>query len=146
MWHLISLSCSVFLLDQITKWVVRSTMLEGETISVYGNLFNLTYVKNEGMAFGLFQNHGQFLVLITIFVIMGILASFKYIQGLWSKTAVGLVLGGAAANLFDRLRFGGVIDFLDVGLASFRWPVFNLADSFICLGVGMVVYHWIKKG
>lgn len=145
MLYLILVASIVLLLDQITKWVVYSTMLEGETIRIFGDIFNLSYIKNEGIAFGLFEDHGQILIITTTLIISGIFISFKYIRGLWSRTGVGFIFGGAVANLFDRLRFGGVIDFLDVGILNFRWPAFNLADSFICLGVGMVVYNWIKK-
>lgn len=147
MGYLICLAGSIFLLDQMSKWVVRTTMVEGETVSVYRDILNLCYVKNEGIAFGLLQNQGPLLILIASIAIIAILIFFRRIehQDIWTKLAMGLVLGGAAGNLFDRLRFGGVIDFLDVGLSGYRWPAFNLADSSICLGAGMVVYHWIKK-
>ncbi|MEW6096910.1 MAG: signal peptidase II [bacterium] len=137
----------VLCLDRISKFIVHHTMYEGESISVLKNIFFLSYIKNEGIAFGLFQEQGQWLVitsLLTIGIILFLLFRLKNINP-WLASAFGLVLGGAIGNLWDRLCLGGVIDFIDIGFKNYRWPAFNFADSAICIGVLMLLLTINKK-
>ena len=95
------------------------------------------------MAFGFFQGHGLWITLGTL----GILAAlFRTIlrpdRGKWVPLCLGLILGGAAGNLIDRIRFGGVVDFLDFRI----WPVFNVADSCITIGAALLAFSFWRKG
>ncbi len=139
---------SVLGLDRISKFIVQKTMYEGESIPVLPHIFSLSYIKNEGIAFGLFANHpGQWLVmtsLLTIGIIFVLLLRLKTIN-LWITLAFGLILGGAVGNLWDRICLGGVVDFIDIGYKNYRWPAFNLADSMICMGVLMLLVTINKK-
>lgn len=135
-------------LDRMTKFVVYQTMHQGESIRVWNDIFRLTYLQNEGVAFGLFPEARYVFLVTTILIILGIsaLLVFKKIKtDRWLSLAFGLILGGATGNLWDRLGYGAVIDFLDIGLKSYRWPAFNLADSAICLGVLMILYSTLKE-
>ncbi|MCB9078593.1 MAG: signal peptidase II [Anaerolineaceae bacterium] len=134
----------VFILDGLTKiWVEHSLALY-EPVPVLGEFFRLTLGYNTGVAFGLFANGGIWPMIITG-VIIAIIAVW-FIRGLLSghfsahaAWPVGMLLGGAIGNFVDRVIDGRVTDFLDVGLGAARWPTFNLADSFILMGVGLLM-------
>ena len=118
--------------DQVTKGLVVLNMDPGQSLPGSG-LFRLTYVTNTGSAFGLFPNQTVFLVLAS-FVGIGVLLLFYRAHSGNSSmlhASLGLQLGGAIGNLVDRVRLGHVVDFIDVG----AWPVFNLADSAIIVGL-----------
>ncbi|MFH1559843.1 MAG: signal peptidase II [Chloroflexota bacterium] len=124
--------------DQVTKWLVGLTMSPGQSVPDSG-LFRFTYVTNTGSAFGLFPNQTTFLILAS-FVGIGVLLVFYRTHPINSTIlhmSLGLQLGGAIGNLVDRVRLGYVVDFIDVG----AWPVFNLADSAIV--VGLVGLMWV---
>ncbi|MDI6734763.1 MAG: signal peptidase II [bacterium] len=138
----------VLILDRISKFIVQKTMYEGESIPVLPHIFSLSYIKNEGIAFGLFANHsGAWLALVgflTVGIIFILLLRLKTIN-LWITLSFGLILGGAVGNLWDRIWLGGVVDFIDIGYKNYRWPAFNLADSMICVGVLMLLVTINKK-
>ncbi|MFH1563507.1 MAG: signal peptidase II [Nitrospirota bacterium] len=143
------LICSGILgLDRFSKFIVQQTMSEGESIPVLPHIFSLSYIQNEGIAFGFFANHsGQWLIitsLLTVGIILFLLFRLKTIN-LWLALAFGLILGGAMGNLWDRICLGGVVDFIDIGYKNYRWPAFNLADSMICIGVLMLFVTINKK-
>lgn len=122
-------------------------MYEGESIVVVQNIFSLSYIKNEGIAFGFFPQYGHWLIMasiLTIGLILFLLLRLKNIN-LWLASAFGLVLGGATGNLWDRIWLRGVIDFIDIGFRNHRWPAFNFADAMICLGVLMLLLSIEKK-
>lgn len=130
------------LADQISKLWIRTNMLPGQSIPE-GGLILITYVRNTGAAFGLLANQN---LLIIFTVLVGIAAIALYyahplVQTLWLRLSLSLLLGGAIGNLIDRLRFGYVIDFIDLRV----WPVFNIADSCITVGVGMMAYYLLFK-
>jgi signal peptidase II len=118
--------------DQLTKGLVGLNMSPGQSVPESG-LFRLTYVTNTGSAFGLFPNQTLFLVLAS-FVGIGVLLVFYRthpVNNTMLHVSLGLQLGGAIGNLVDRVRLSYVVDFIDVG----AWPVFNLADSAIVVGL-----------
>lgn len=135
----------VIALDQLTKmWATLSLRALG-TVSLVPGFFNLTYVQNTGIAFGMFKEHG---LLVALFVAGLALVALYHARGLnwagWEPNLVGGCLcGGALGNLLDRARRGYVVDFFDVhirtGHVLLNWPVFNVADSLICLAVGWIV-------
>ena len=129
-------------LDQASKWFFRTTFTPGKSLPLLP-ILHLTYVENTGAAFGLFP--GQHLVFIgmSIAVIGWIIWEMAAgpVQDAWLFWGCSLILGGAAGNLIDRLRFGHVIDFIDLRV----WPVFNLADSAITIGVGLIVWRALAE-
>ena len=131
----------ILILDQVTKVVVDRTMDLYQSIPVLGDFFRLTYIHNAGAAFGL--NIGSPLV-HTIFS----LAALGVLVWLWRTAPPGalllryalvVVLGGAVGNIIDRVRLGKVIDFFDFGLGDLRWPVFNVADSAVTVGIFLLI-------
>ena len=126
----------VFGLDQLSKQLVRTYLGLGESWPSEG-LFRLTHGTNTGSAFGLFPNQTAFLIIASVIAI-GFLVYFYRKHALprpLLRFAIGLQLGGALGNLIDRLRAGAVVDFIDVG----PWPIFNLADSSIVVGMAVLI-------
>ena len=123
---------AVFASDQLTKLIIKSNMRIGESWPSEG-LVRITHGTNTGTAFGLFPNQTLFLIFASLIAI-GFLVYFYRAYALPKpilRFAIGLQLGGAFGNLFDRIAFGAVTDFIHVGW----WPIFNIADSSICVGM-----------
>jgi signal peptidase II len=138
-------------LDLFTKYLVESNLHYGDQRPVIEGFFYLTHVRNPGAAFGLFANAPSevrfvFFVMVAL-VAVGIIVSFfrKLAPGdRLSAGALGMILGGAIGNLVDRIRYEEVVDFLHFKLwRGYAWPDFNLADSFIVIGVGLVVLEML---
>jgi signal peptidase II len=132
----------VLALDQLTKsWVVASLPEGGWWSPVPGlwRVFRIVHTTNSGAAFGIFPQQGSFFILVAVVVVLAIVFYQQRlpINGWLIRLTLGLQLGGATGNLVDRLRYGSVIDFIDIGF----WPIFNLADLSIVVGVAVLAYH-----
>jgi len=142
---------AIVVLDQLTKLIVHRTMALHQSIPIIDGLFNLTYVRNTGAAFGIFAGSAEifrrpFLILVSILASAFIVSLLRRLANGQREliTALTFVLGGAIGNLIDRVFYGEVIDFLDVYWRSYHWPAFNIADSFITIGVGIALYCLYK--
>lgn len=136
-------------LDGLSKVWAEQTLELYQPVPLAGDFFRFTLGYNTGVAFGMFANGGSGPLIVTGFVILGLTIWFwRALQsGQFPAPAgwpIGLLLGGAIANFVDRLIDGRVTDFLDAGISATRWPTFNLADSFII--VGMVWLLFINQG
>lgn len=139
-------AAAVFLLDQATKaWVVSSFALY-ESVPVIPGLFHLTYVRNPGAAFGLFAGQAAafrvpfFLAVTAVALVVIAWVARRLPPGRpWALGALALVFGGATGNLVDRVRWGEVVDFLDVFWRTHHWPAFNVADAAITVGVTVLI-------
>ncbi|MBV8720408.1 MAG: signal peptidase II [Chloroflexi bacterium] len=129
--------------DQLTKRLAEDRLREKGSVPVVDDILRLTYVQNRGAAFGLLQDQTMFFVLVGIVVIGVIAASYRYLprSGFLLHLALGLQLGGAIGNLIDRIRQGYVVDFVDFGYHANWWPVFNVADSAIVIGVALLALN-----
>lgn len=129
-------------LDQLTKHWVMATLPEGRWWSPLPGsgwqIFRITHTTNTGAAFGIFPQQGGIFILIAVVVVVAIVLYYRHLpEGDWLiRISLGLQLGGALGNLIDRLRFGHVVDFIDVGF----WPIFNIADASISVGVVLIAY------
>ncbi len=135
--YLAALIVSVFALDQITKGWVRDNLIIGASRPRDGFL-RITHTYNTGSAFGLFTDQSTLLMIASVAAI-GVLVLFyrsNSLPGPWVRISMGLILGGATGNLADRITLGHVTDFIDVG----PWPVFNLADSSIVVGLAFMAW------
>ncbi len=138
----------VFAGDQVTKAVVEEAIPEHTTVPVLPHFLNLIHTKNTGAAFGLFSDSPApwktllLIVVSSLLLAMVIAVMWRNRQLRW-VTGVGLalILGGALSNLFDRIRLGRVVDFVDVYFRSYHWPTFNLADSAIVVGAGLLMFQ-----
>ncbi len=121
--------------DQVTKWIVIRRLDLGDAVGVLGP-FSIHHVRNTGIAFGLFSNSTTVVIVLTGAAVGGMLVFFARAAQRHPllPVSLGLVIGGSVANLLDRIRLGHVTDFLDFAY----WPSFNLADTFIVAGVGLL--------
>lgn len=146
------LAGAVVILDQATKLLVQRAFRLGESLPVLPGFFNLTYVLNPGAAFGLLAGaaaafRGPFFIAVSVLAIAVICYYHaRYARGRpLSTVGLALILGGALGNLIDRLRVGMVIDFLDFYLGAYHWPAFNVADSGITVGVGLLLVEMLRE-
>ena len=123
---------SIFLFDQITKYLVYKNLALGQSIPE-DFIIKITYARNTGTAFSLFSSYGSLLLIISIFVAVFFTIYFLMIEKpkLTMRLFISLVVAGALGNIIDRVRFGYVNDFIDVGF----WPIFNIADSSISIAL-----------
>jgi signal peptidase II len=137
----------VIFADQLSKLGVDAQLWPHQSITVIAHYFDITYVRNPGGAFGLFARANRWMVrplLLGFSVVAMVIIILVYrstpADRLLTRLAVSLILGGAAGNLIDRLRFDEVIDFLDVHWYDYHWPAFNLADAAITIGVALLCW------
>jgi len=135
----------VFLADQASKWLIQRTMVFGEYRPILGSNFMLTLTQNTGGAWGLLPSGNKIFVVFAAVAIVALLIAYHRIArgDLLVASAFALALGGAIGNLLDRLRYGYVVDFFDVRII--HWPIFNIADSAISLGIVLLLLHYIKS-
>ena len=119
----------VLVLDQLTKQAVRAHLVYNQKIPVIDGFFNLVYVRNDGAAWNILSGHSIILILISLAVLVALFVYRKrFLQdGLLHKVLLGLLVGGIAGNLVDRIRFGWVTDFLDFEFGTYHYPSFNVA-------------------
>lgn len=150
------------IMDQLSKWFVLEKIFKPELnvpslgffdwitssirlpfISIdYTSFFNLTMVWNQGISFGLFQNGNPWPLIIIALVISTIFSVWLYkSKSCFEAISLSMVIGGALGNVIDRLHFGAVADFLDFFIGDWHYPAFNLADSFITIGIVMLVVN-----
>ena len=137
------LSFVVVVLDQATKAAVRSHLALGDFVPVVSGLFDIRYIQNTGAAWGIFEGLNQWLVVFSLVMLVAIVAFRRHFfpGALISRIAAGLIVGGIAGNLIDRVRLNYVVDFLDFHWGVHHFPAFNVADSSICIGVGLYLIH-----
>jgi signal peptidase II len=137
--------------DQLTKYLVTSKFRLGESIPVLQDFFNLTYVRNQGAAFGMLAQADPtfrvpFFILVPLIALITIAVVFKKLadQDVKFAFSLSLVVAGAIGNLIDRVKLGFVVDFLDFHWrGAYHFPAFNIADSAICVGVGLIMVDLI---
>jgi len=137
---LITLSI-IFFLDKLTKHFISTSFYLGESKNIIGNFFKITYIENEGIAFGLLSDwrHTYKSLILFIISVIALIIIFKIYKEskkrIIEQISFGLILGGAAGNIWDRVVYRRVVDFLNFGIGNYRWPFFNIADSAITIGV-----------
>jgi signal peptidase II len=133
----------ILIADQVTKEVVMGAIPYGQSVPALGPLLSLTPTHNTGGAFSLFQAKNHYFVLVASIAIIVLLVAYHRFQrhDFWASAALMLAFGGAVGNLIDRVRFGYVRDFFDIHI----WPIFNIADSAITLGILILAWRFLFK-
>ena len=141
-------AAATLILDILTKLVVYNRLpYHGAPIEVIGDLLRWTHIRNAGAAFGLFQGNRYFFIAVSILsaLVIVILVLKRSHRSSLVLVGFGMVLGGALGNLSDRIWLGVVIDFIDVGIGDLRWPVFNVADMGVTVGVAVLGLGMIRE-
>ncbi|KAA0770338.1 lipoprotein signal peptidase [Bacillus sp. BB51/4] len=138
----------VIAIDQISKWLIVKNMELGTSIPIIDNVLYITSHRNRGAAWGILENKMWFFYIITVvFVVFIVIYMQKY-----AKTdkllgiSLGLILGGAIGNFIDRVFRQEVVDFIHVYIFSYNYPVFNIADSALCIGVVLIIVQTLLEG
>ena len=135
MWLIIAIVALTIVLDQVTKYLVASQMTIGQSIPIIDNFLYITSHRNAGAAWGIFQGKMMFFYLITLAVIAVVIVWMTRLdikKDKWLMIALALILGGAVGNFIDRVLYQHVIDTYILG---YDFPIFNIADSALCIGV-----------
>lgn len=135
-----------FVIDRIIKLFIINSMFLGQSISVLDNFFNITYVANEGAAFSILSNQTLLLILLSFIVL--VLLVFYVIKNNLNKLeclSYGILIGGITGNLFDRLFYSKVIDYLDFNIFGYKFPIFNFADICIVISIFLIVVQMIRS-
>ena len=143
---LIIIIAAIIVLDQWSKWAIKTSFNLYESKPVIQDFLHFTYVTNDGMAFGLSFPGGKHILLVMTILLTGFIIGF-----LWKereghplvKYGLALILSGAVGNLIDRLLYGKVVDFLDLMIGDFHWYIFNVADSSVTIGMVLFIMHSI---
>jgi signal peptidase II len=140
----------VLVLDQFTKYLVEKSIRMYDVIPVLPGFFNLTHVRNKGAAFSLFSTmpngfRSAFFITVTLVAVAALAVLISKTGERLLVAAFSLIAGGAVGNVIDRIRFGEVVDFIQWYYRSFYWPSFNVADSAISIGVGLLVIDMIIR-
>lgn len=151
-WLPFLLAALVFVLDRMTKLAIEAQVSMWDTIVLIPGVLNIVYTRNRGAAFGIFANAPdgwrEFLLIGVSLVVMGMIV-WMMLQSrggpAMTAVALGLVLGGAAGNLYDRIAVGSVTDFIQVFIGSYEWPSFNVADSAITVGAVLLGWDMIRS-
>jgi len=148
----ILLVAATIALDRWSKVLIQKRFDLNESISLIDGFFNITYVRNTGVAFGIFDplSLPAKSVLLSVFTAFAAVIVITYsvrspLRNRLLQVALALVLGGALGNLYDRLAYGYVVDFLEFYVGSFHWPSFNIADSAISVGVALLALEILRN-
>jgi signal peptidase II len=148
---LLIVAAVILVLDQVTKLYIDHRFALYESVTVIENFFHITYVRNKGAAFGILADSTirvPFFITVATIAALGILWYLRQLRKdqRLLQFALSLVFAGAVGNLIDRVRLGEVIDFLDVHWYHYHWPAFNVADSAITVGVGLLLLDlWFEE-
>ena len=144
---LFSVAGVVFALDLLTKRWATETLASRDSLPVLGDFLRLTYTRNSGVAFGLGAGTNFPFYVFSLLAAGAILVLFLRgrVQGALREVALSLIFGGALGNLVDRITTGLVVDFIDVGIGGWRFPVFNVADSAVTVGVALFALGWTRR-
>lgn len=145
--RIILISTLTLILDILTKQLVINLMIENQSIALIKNFFSITYAKNTGVAFSFLEGNVPLIIIITSIIILLILKYIKEtVQNKYEIICYGLIIGGAIGNLIDRIIYGYVIDFLDFNLFGYPFPIFNIADTAIVIGIfSLIILSFIEK-
>lgn len=137
----------ILILDQITKIAVATNMNLHESIPIISGFFSLTYVQNTGAAWSMLQGNMIFFYLITMVAIVVMITFYRSQESTnLSRLGIVLMLGGTLGNFLDRIRLQYVVDFFDFIIFGYDFPIFNVADIFLCIGVGVLILSFLLEG
>ena len=135
-----------FIIDLISKQIITRLVNLGQSINVVNNFFYITHVHNKGAAWSILGDHRILLLIITV-IALYLINKFMNKEKIDNKESIayGMIIGGIIGNLFDRIIYHEVIDFIDFRIFGYNYPVFNLADTFIVIGVILLIIFYLRS-
>ncbi len=151
-WVMVVIAAVVVALDRVTKLWIMAHIKPGHGIVVIPQVFRLTHVLNTGAAFSMFESSASPLLVRNLLIAFSIAAVVVVVVLIWTmgrrvtlmSVALALILGGAVGNLYDRIRYAHVVDFLEVHIVHYHWPDFNVADSAIVVGACLLLLEMLR--
>jgi signal peptidase II len=151
-WISLAIAAFVVLLDRLTKLWIIDHIPSGQAIVIIPKVFRLTHVLNTGAAFSMFEGSASPILVRNLLIAFSVVAVLVVLFLLWKMgrglsltlIALALILGGAIGNLYDRIRFSYVVDFLEVHIVHYHWPDFNVADSAIVVGACLLLLEMLR--
>jgi signal peptidase II len=151
-WLMLVIAALIVLLDRVTKLWVIANIKQGHAIVIIPRIFRLTHVVNTGAAFSIFEGASSPALVRNLLIGFSIIAVTVVLALIWktgqratlTSVALALILGGAIGNLYDRIRFAFVVDFLEVHIVHYHWPDFNVADSAIVVGACLLLLEMLR--
>jgi len=137
------ISIFVLFIDQLTKRWIMNNMLYGDSESIIGDIVKFTYIRNPNSVFGLKFGGPTISTLLTVIAFIFVIFLFFNSDTRFSLVSLSLIIGGALGNLTDRILYMEVIDFIQVGARGWYWPTFNVADSFVTIGLTMIIFYFV---
>lgn len=138
-------SLTILALDQWAKKLIAGSMHLGESRRIIGDVVRFTYIRNPNSVFGLNLGGPIVSTILTVVAFIFVIYLFVVAKNPIFLTAISFIIGGALGNLVDRVLYMEVVDFIEVGVRQFRWPTFNVADSFVTIGIILVIIHWFLE-
>ena len=139
------MALTVIIIDQMSKYLILHFVLSEYAAVIIAPFFAVVRAWNTGVSFSMFNNFGGYGVYIlsgvALVIVIALLCWLKNEKNKTIQIALGFIIGGALGNVIDRIRLGAVFDFLDFYVGDYHWPAFNAADSFICIGAGLIIVH-----
>ena len=151
-WLMVVIAALIVVIDRVTKLLIVAHIRPGYAIVVIPRVFRLTHVLNTGAAFSMFESSASPSLVRNLLIAFSIAAVVVVVALLWkmgrsvtlTSVALALILGGAIGNLYDRIRFAHVVDFLEVHIIHYHWPDFNVADSSIVVGACLLLLEMLR--
>ena len=141
---ILAVSAVIVCFDQITKTLIKNSLDLFESVPIIENIFHFTFIKNSGMAFGLNFPGGIYFFTTASLILTCVLFWMLWKErnnSIYIRLAFALIIGGAIGNLIDRILYGEVVDFLDFMIGDYHWYVFNIADTSVSIGMGILLIH-----
>ncbi len=139
------ISIAILIIDQWSKKLVTSSMYLGESQRILGDIIKITYIRNPNSVFGLNIGGPIISTILTVIAFIFVIYLFIIAKKPLFLTSISFIIGGALGNLMDRVFYMEVVDFIEIGVGKFRWPTFNVADSFVTIGIILVVIYWFQE-
>jgi signal peptidase II len=151
-WFMLLIAAVVVLLDRLSKLSVEAHVALGQHVTVIPRVFWISHVLNTGAAFSMFEGARSPMLVRNLLVAFSVIAVIVVVTVLWrvgrsisiTSVALALIMGGALGNLYDRIRFAYVVDFLEVHIGSYHYPDFNIADSAIVIGACLLLLEMLR--
>jgi signal peptidase II len=140
---MLAVALLIYVADQATKAAIVATLAVGERLDVIGDVVQLWHAQNRGAAFSILQGELWLFFIVTAAALVMVAYFHRTLRerSIWLQVILGAILGGALGNFTDRVRLGYVVDFVSVGIGDVRWPTFNVADSAVVCGIGLLVIY-----